>query len=76
MSSLVGKNAPSFPVLKDQDGNDFDISSILGKEACVIFFYPQAMTYGKSSQLTVTATHLNHLVHPRLHKGSVCYPRH
>jgi peroxiredoxin len=46
MSNLIGKSAPTFPVLKDQDGADFDISSVIGKEPCVIFFYPQAMTYG------------------------------
>lgn len=36
----VGDNIPSF-VLKDQNGNDFDISSLLGRKKLVIFFYPQ-----------------------------------
>ena len=31
---------PSF-TLKDQNGNDFDISSLLGRKKLVIFFYPQ-----------------------------------
>jgi peroxiredoxin Q/BCP len=36
----VGDTIPSF-TLKDQNGNDFDISSLLGKKKLVIFFYPQ-----------------------------------
>ncbi len=36
----VGDMIPSFS-LKDQDGNDFDISTLLGKKKLVIFFYPQ-----------------------------------
>jgi len=36
----VGDLIPSF-ILKDQDGNDFDISSFLGRKKLVIFFYPQ-----------------------------------
>jgi len=31
---------PSF-TLKDQNGNDFDISTLLGRKKLVIFFYPQ-----------------------------------
>lgn len=48
MSNLVGKPAPTFAPLKDQDGSDFDISNVIGHEPCVIFFYPQALTYGQS----------------------------
>jgi thioredoxin-dependent peroxiredoxin len=36
----VGDPIPSF-TLKDQNGNDFDISSLLGRKKLVIFFYPQ-----------------------------------
>jgi peroxiredoxin Q/BCP len=36
----IGDQTPSF-ILKDQNGNDFDISSLLGRKKLVIFFYPQ-----------------------------------
>jgi thioredoxin-dependent peroxiredoxin len=36
----VGDTIPSF-TLKDQNGNDFDISTFLGRKKLVIFFYPQ-----------------------------------
>ena len=36
----VGDKIPSF-ILKDQNGNDFDISTLLGSKKLVIFFYPQ-----------------------------------
>ena len=36
----IGDIVPSF-ILKDQNGNDFDISSVVGKKKLVIFFYPQ-----------------------------------
>jgi len=36
----IGDTIPSF-TLKDQNGNDFDISSVLGRKKLVIFFYPQ-----------------------------------
>jgi thioredoxin-dependent peroxiredoxin len=36
----VGDTIPAF-TLKDQNGNDFDISSLLGRKKLVIFFYPQ-----------------------------------
>ena len=36
----IGDKIPSF-TLKDQNGNDFDISSLLGRKKLVIFFYPQ-----------------------------------
>jgi thioredoxin-dependent peroxiredoxin len=36
----IGDIIPSF-ILKDQDGNDFDISTLIGKKKLVIFFYPQ-----------------------------------
>ena len=36
----VGDAIPHFS-LPDQDGNIFDISSVLGKKKLVIFFYPQ-----------------------------------
>jgi peroxiredoxin Q/BCP len=36
----IGDTIPAF-TLKDQNGNDFDISNILGRKKMVIFFYPQ-----------------------------------
>jgi len=36
----VGDQVPAF-TLKDQHGNDFDISPLLGRKKLVIFFYPQ-----------------------------------
>ena len=36
----IGDIIPSF-ILKDQDGNDFDISTLIGRTKLVIFFYPQ-----------------------------------
>lgn len=36
----TGDMIPSF-VLKDQNWNDFDISSLFGRKKLVIFFYPQ-----------------------------------
>jgi len=36
----TGDTIPSF-ILKDQNGNDFDISTLIGKKKLVIFFYPQ-----------------------------------
>jgi peroxiredoxin Q/BCP len=36
----IGDSIPAF-TLKDQNGNDFDISSFLGRKKLVIFFYPQ-----------------------------------
>jgi peroxiredoxin Q/BCP len=36
----IGDLIPSF-ALKDQYGNDYDISSLLGRKKLVIFFYPQ-----------------------------------
>ena len=37
---LIVDMIPSF-TLKDQNGNEFDISSLLGRKKLVIFFYPQ-----------------------------------
>ncbi|MBG0858044.1 MAG: peroxiredoxin [Bacteroidales bacterium] len=36
----IGDMIPSF-TLKDQNGNDFDITTLLGRKKLVIFFYPQ-----------------------------------
>jgi thioredoxin-dependent peroxiredoxin len=36
----IGDTIPVF-TLKDQNGNDFDISNFLGRKKMVIFFYPQ-----------------------------------
>ena len=45
MSLEIGDKIPSF-TLKDQDGNDFNIDSLIGKKAVVIFFYPKDFTPG------------------------------
>lgn len=39
----VGDKVPAFQ-LKDQDGNTFDINSVLGKQPLVIYFYPKDET--------------------------------
>jgi len=36
----IGDTIPSF-TLKDQNGNGFDISTLIGRKKLVIFFYPQ-----------------------------------
>jgi len=41
----VGSKVPQFS-LKDQNGADFDINSILGKKNLVIYFYPKDDTPG------------------------------
>ena len=45
MSLEIGDKVPSF-TLKDQHGSDFDINSLIGKKALVIFFYPKDFTPG------------------------------
>lgn len=39
----VGDKVPAFE-LKDQDGNTFNINSVLGKQPLVIYFYPKDET--------------------------------
>ncbi len=41
----AGGKVPSFQ-LQDQDGNTFDINSVLGKQPLVIYFYPKDETGG------------------------------
>ena len=41
----VGSQVPEF-ILKDQNGNDFDISELLGKKNMVVYFYPKDDTPG------------------------------
>lgn len=45
MSLKPGDKVPSF-ILKDQHGNNFNIDSLIGKKALVIFFYPKDFTPG------------------------------
>ena len=45
MSLKTGDKVPSF-TLKDQHGNNFNIDSLIGKKALVIFFYPKDFTPG------------------------------
>lgn len=45
----VGSKIPSF-VLPDQNGNSFDIQSVLGKKNLVIYFYPKDETKGCTDQ--------------------------
>lgn len=41
----IGDQAPSFKLL-DQDGNTFNSDEVIGKEICVIYFYPKDDTPG------------------------------
>lgn len=45
----VGSKIPSFS-LKDQNGNIFDINSVIGKKKLVIYFYPKDDTPGCTKQ--------------------------
>ena len=45
MSLKVGDRVPLF-TLKDQNGRDFDIAKLLGKQILVIYFYPKNYTSG------------------------------
>lgn len=45
MSLKIGDSIPNF-TLKDQNGNDFQIEKIIGKQALVIYFYPKNFTPG------------------------------
>ncbi|MDP3441894.1 MAG: peroxiredoxin [Ignavibacteria bacterium] len=45
----IGSNIPSFS-LTDQDGNSFDINSVLGKKNLVIYFYPKDDSPGCTAQ--------------------------
>lgn len=48
-SSLIGTQAPSFGVLKDQHGRPFDsANAFCNGTPTVVFFYPAAMTYGRA----------------------------
>lgn len=50
MSLKIGDKVPSF-VLKDQHGNDFNIDTLIGKKALVIFFYPKDFTPGCTKEV-------------------------
>jgi peroxiredoxin Q/BCP len=45
----IGSNIPSF-TLPDQNGNLFDINSVLGKKNLVIYFYPKDDSQGCTAQ--------------------------
>lgn len=45
MSLKVGDKVPLF-TLKDQNGGDFDIAQLLGKQTLVLYFYPKNYTPG------------------------------
>ncbi len=45
MSLQEGERVPDF-VLKDADGNDFESTMIVGKQAFVLYFYPKDFTPG------------------------------
>lgn len=45
----VGEKLPFFKA-KDQNGNDFEITSVLGKKVLVIYFYPKDDTPGCTRQ--------------------------
>jgi len=50
MSLKTGDIVPSF-ILKDQRGNDFNIDTLIGKKALVIFFYPKDFTPGCTKEV-------------------------
>ena len=50
MSLKTGDKVPSFS-LKDQHGKNFNIDSLLGKKALVIFFYPKDFTPGCTKEV-------------------------
>lgn len=45
MAIQTGDKLPEFS-LKDQNGNDFSITSLIGKKVLVIYFYPKDYTPG------------------------------
>lgn len=45
MSVLIGDNAPDFNLI-DQNGDEFYLKNIIGKERVIIFFYPKDETPG------------------------------
>lgn len=45
MAIQIGDKIPEFS-LKDQNGNDFSITSFIGKKVLVIYFYPKDYTPG------------------------------
>jgi peroxiredoxin Q/BCP len=45
MAIQMGDKIPEFS-LKDQDGNDFSIASLIGKKVLVVYFYPKDYTPG------------------------------
>lgn len=49
MSLKIGDPVPHF-ILKDQNGNDFDSSSLIGKQPFVIYFYPKDHTPGCTAE--------------------------
>jgi len=50
MSLKVGDKVPLF-TLKNQHGIDFNIASIIGKKALVVFFYPKDFTPGCTKEV-------------------------
>jgi len=50
MSLKIGDKVPSF-TLKDQEGQDFNIDTLIGKKALVIFFYPKDFTPGCTKEV-------------------------
>lgn len=49
MAIAVGDSCPHF-VLPDQNGEQFDIASVLGKKNLVIYFYPKDETGGCTAE--------------------------
>lgn len=69
MAQLVGKLAPTFGTLLDQDGRPFDSTAIIGKQPLCLFFYPNAMTYCECNTSSTFRLLANSLV---LSTSSVC----
>jgi thioredoxin-dependent peroxiredoxin len=49
MSLQIGDIIPQFS-LQDQDGNLFDVNTIIGKKKLVVFFYPQDGSHGCTAE--------------------------
>lgn len=46
---IIGKNAPDFELI-NQDGKKIKLSSFIGKNHVILYFYPKAMTPGCTEQ--------------------------
>jgi peroxiredoxin Q/BCP len=74
----IGSSIPAF-TLPDQNGNLFDINSVLGKKNLVIYFYPKDDSHGCTAQAcSVGQEKIGHIFlsagrKPELHKRSMLF---